>query len=112
MGAPTVSVEWIPRGDEVPAVVPDLICIVDRETAEPVITEILRYGLRVAILEMPASRMLTTPEALAAVGPKVFAMTRRMHRYHGCTSGMPLLGSSSLIDHLPQYDDDEDSDHR
>jgi DUF917 family protein len=60
------------RGTEVLAVVPDLICIVDRETAEPVTTEILRYGLRVAVLGMPAPRMLKTPEALAVIGPQAF----------------------------------------
>jgi DUF917 family protein len=60
------------RGNEVLAVVPDLICIVDRETAEPVTTEILRYGLRVAVLGMPAPRMLKTPAALAVIGPQAF----------------------------------------
>lgn len=60
------------RGEDVLAIVPDLICIVDLETAEPVTTEILRYGLRVAVLGIPAPRMLKTPEALAVVGPAAF----------------------------------------
>src|SRR4051794_38603155 len=34
-------------GDEVLAVVPNLICILDAETAEPITTEELRYGQRV-----------------------------------------------------------------
>jgi uncharacterized protein len=54
------------------AVVPDLICIVDRETAEPVTTEVIRYGLRVTVLGIPAPEMLRTPEALAVVGPAAF----------------------------------------
>ena len=35
-------------------------------------TEMLRYGLRVAVLAMPAPRELKTPEALAVVGPGAF----------------------------------------
>jgi DUF917 family protein len=52
--------------------VPDLICIVDVETAEPITTEILRYGLRVAVLGIPAPPQIATPEALEVVGPAAF----------------------------------------
>lgn len=52
--------------------VPDLICIVDAETAEPISTESLRYGLRVAVLGIPAPRLIATPEALNVVGPAAF----------------------------------------
>lgn len=54
------------------AVVPDLICMVAVETADPITTEILRYGLRVEILAVPAPDLLRTPEALAVVGPAAF----------------------------------------
>ena len=57
---------------EILAVVPDLICLVDADTAEPVTTELLRYGLRVAVLGIPAPIELTTPAALAVVGPAAF----------------------------------------
>ena len=57
---------------EVLAVVPDLICVVDADTAEPITTEVARYGLRVAVLGVPAPAMLKTPEALAVVGPAAF----------------------------------------
>ena len=57
---------------EVLAVVPDLICLVDADTAEPVTTEIVRYGLRAAVLGIPAPPLLRTPEALAVVGPAAF----------------------------------------
>lgn len=60
------------RDGEVIAVVPDLICLVDQETAEPVTTEVVRYGLRVAVLGIPAPAMLRTAEALAVVGPVAF----------------------------------------
>jgi DUF917 family protein len=57
---------------QIVAVVPDLICIVAAETAEPVTTEILRYGLRVEVLGIPAPELLKSPAALAVVGPAAF----------------------------------------
>ncbi len=54
------------------AVVPDLICLVDADTAEPITTEVARYRLRVVVLGIPAPAMLKTPEALAVVGPAAF----------------------------------------
>jgi DUF917 family protein len=64
----------IARTDEgdILAVVPDLICLVDEDSAEPITTEILRYGLRVTVLGIPAPEMLKTPEALQVVGPEAF----------------------------------------
>lgn len=52
--------------------VPDLICIVTDDTGEPISTEVLRYGMRVAVLGIPAARALTTPKALQVVGPRAF----------------------------------------
>ncbi|MDF3039677.1 MAG: putative hydantoinase, partial [Thermomicrobiales bacterium] len=57
---------------EILAVVPDLICLVDEDSAEPITTEIVRYGLRVVVLGIPAPEMLKTPESLAVVGPAAF----------------------------------------
>src|SRR5918997_274118 len=57
---------------EILAVVPDLICLVDEDSAEPITTEIVRYGLRVAVLGIPAPEMLKTPEALEVIGPTAF----------------------------------------
>ena len=54
------------------AVVPDLICLVDADSAEPITTEIVRYGLRVVVLGIPAPPQLRTPEALVFVGPAAF----------------------------------------
>lgn len=54
------------------AVVPDLICIVDQDTAEPITTELLRYGLRVAVVGIPAPGMLKTVQALKVIGPAAF----------------------------------------
>ncbi len=57
---------------EVVCTVPDLICVLSLEDGEPVGTELLRYGLRVGVLGMPAPRQLKTPEALQVVGPRAF----------------------------------------
>ena len=54
------------------AMVPDLICIVDLETGRSIGTEEQRYGLRVAVLVLPAPELLTTSVALDAVGPRAF----------------------------------------
>lgn len=77
-GAQTLSIEFqnenlIARnGDVVVATVPDLICIVDSETGRPISTEETRYGLRIAVLGLPATPLFRTPEALAVVGPRAF----------------------------------------
>jgi DUF917 family protein len=57
---------------EILAVVPDLICLVDEDSAEPVTTEIVRYGLRVVVIGIPAPQMLKTPPALEVIGPAAF----------------------------------------
>lgn len=54
------------------ASVPDLICILEEATGEPVGTEMLRYGLRVVVLGLPADDKLRTERALAWVGPAAF----------------------------------------
>ncbi|ABI78706.1 conserved hypothetical protein [Hyphomonas neptunium ATCC 15444] len=58
----------------VKAIVPDLITIVDRETAEPIPTEALRYGQRVKVIAAAAPRLLTTPQALEYVHPRCFGL--------------------------------------
>ena len=58
--------------DQPIATVPDLICIVAADDGEPITTELLRYGQRVAVVGIPCHPMLATPEALAVVGPRAF----------------------------------------
>ena len=57
------------------AIVPDLICVVDAESAEPITTEGLRYGQRVRVLGISTPDLMRTPEALAVFGPTAFGMT-------------------------------------
>lgn len=59
-------------GDEVLAAVPDLICLVDKDTGLPITTDALRYGQRVTVLGVPAAELLTTDVALAVIGPGAF----------------------------------------
>ncbi|NPA04869.1 MAG: DUF917 domain-containing protein [Crenarchaeota archaeon] len=60
------------RDGEPVAMVPDIIVVVDQETARPITTERLRYGLRVAVIGIPCSEKWRTPEGLKVVGPKYF----------------------------------------
>jgi len=54
------------------AVVPDLICILDEETGEPITTEGLRYGQRVHVITIQAPPIMRTHEALRVFGPQAF----------------------------------------
>jgi DUF917 family protein len=63
-------VAW--HNGEVACVVPDLICILNLDDGQPIQTEMLRYGLRVVVIGMPAARELKTPAALKSVGPGAF----------------------------------------
>ena len=81
---------------DVLAVVPDLICLVDAETAEPVTTEVVRYGLRVVVLGIPAPEQLRTAEALAVVGPAAFGY---VDVAYVPLSGLYGGGDGSLIRH-------------
>ncbi|TPW33459.1 DUF917 domain-containing protein [Martelella alba] len=60
------------RDGKVLAVVPDLICVLDIDTAEAIPTERLRYGQRVNILGIRVPEIMRTPEALAVFGPSAF----------------------------------------
>lgn len=62
-------------GGAVVAIVPDLICVVDAETAEPITTEGLRYGQRVRVLGISTPEIMRTPEALATFGPAAFGLS-------------------------------------
>lgn len=54
------------------AMVPDLIINLELDTGEPLTTEILRYGQRIAVIGLPVHDLMKTPRALEIVGPKAF----------------------------------------
>ncbi len=60
------------RDGEIVATVPDLIVVLDGETGEPITTEELRYGFRVAVVAAPCDPKWRTEPGLALVGPRYF----------------------------------------
>lgn len=57
---------------EILASVPDLICLVDKDTGAPITTDSLRYGQRVRVISVLAPELLTTEAALEVIGPGAF----------------------------------------
>jgi DUF917 family protein len=60
------------RGGQVLVSTPDLIVLLDLESGEPVTGELLRYGLRVAVLGIPCVSQWRSAAGLALVGPHYF----------------------------------------
>lgn len=60
------------RDGEIVATVPDLVTIVDAESAAPITTEELRYGYRVVVVATPCDPRWRSPEGLELVGPRYF----------------------------------------
>jgi DUF917 family protein len=54
------------------ASVPDLITVVDTQTADAISTELLRYGQRVSVLSWPCDPIWRTERGLATAGPRAF----------------------------------------
>ena len=79
-GAPRMEIEFqnenlVARsGGEVVASVPDIIAIMDRETALALTTENLRYGQRVRVIGISAPPVLRSEAALALLGPRAFGL--------------------------------------
>ena len=57
---------------EFAATTPDLIAVLDSETAQPITTEALRYGMRVAVIAIPCAPQWRASQALALVHPRYF----------------------------------------
>lgn len=64
------------EGGRVLAIVPDLITVLDIDTAEAITTERLRYGQRVNVLAVRVPPIMRTPEALTVFGPGAFGLTQ------------------------------------
>ena len=52
--------------------VPDLIALLDVDTGEPITTEGIRYGMRVAVIAFPSDAKWRTEKGLELVGPRYF----------------------------------------
>ena len=75
-------------------VVPDLISILDRESAEPITAERLAYGQRVKVIGLSADPLLRTPEALAVMGPRAFGLDEDFRPIES-------MGDSTAADYNP-----------
>ena len=54
------------------ASVPDLITVLDSETADAIATERIRYGQRVTVIAFPCDPVWRTEKGIAATGPRAF----------------------------------------
>ena len=61
-------------GGNILATVPDLICMLDNDTVQPITQETLRYGQRVSVIGILAPEILRTEQALEVVGPRGFGI--------------------------------------
>ena len=83
---------------EAAAATPDLICMVTEEEGEPVTTEVLRYGARVAVIAVPAPAQLKTQAALDVVGPAAFGYDVAFRPLPGGVIGCPPCTFNSRKD--------------
>ncbi len=60
------------RDGEVVVSTPDLICLLEAETGEPVTAERMRYGQRVVVIGAPCFHRWRSSEGLKIVGPRYF----------------------------------------
>lgn len=65
---------YIRQGERLLAIVPDLICFLDSETAQPATCETLRYGQRVTVMAFSAAAPFRTPAGLVTTGPSSFGL--------------------------------------
>lgn len=54
------------------AMVPDLICLIDNDTCQPVTAERIRFGQRLSVIAIGAPELLRSERALKVVGPRCF----------------------------------------
>ena len=62
------------KNGEIVCIVPDLIATLDRESAEPVTAEKLKYGQRLKVLGLAAAPIMRRPECLDVFGPAAFGL--------------------------------------
>lgn len=62
------------RNGSLLAIVPDLICVVEADSLEPITTEHVRYGQRVQVLALGAPAIMTSEAGLGLFGPSEFGL--------------------------------------
>ena len=68
------------RSGQTLAIVPDLISIVDRETAQPITVEALKFGQRVKVIGTSAAPIMRSQKALDVFGPECFGIEEPFRR--------------------------------
>jgi uncharacterized protein len=69
------------------AIVPDLIAILDAESAEPLTAEMLAYGQRVRVIGYSAAPIMRRPECLKVFGPRLFGLDEDFRPVEELTEG-------------------------
>lgn len=62
------------------ATTPDILMFVEEDTAEPVLSDSVRYGLRVDLIAIEANPLWTTEKGLSLVGPRYFGYNKDYRR--------------------------------
>ncbi len=65
---------WVHTPTKTCATTPDIIALVDEETGIPLQTDSIQYGLRVAVITLPAPDIWKTAAGLELVGPEAFGL--------------------------------------
>jgi uncharacterized protein len=73
---------------------PDLIVVVDAETGEPITTESLRFGHRVAVVAAPMDERWHSPAGIELVGPRYFGYEIDPIRFDGTASHVRALADA------------------
>lgn len=60
--------------DNIVATAPDLICLVDKDTFQPVPNESIKYGKRLLVVGLPCHPLWRTEKGLELVGPRYFGI--------------------------------------
>ena len=66
--------EWLTLkvNGEIRCMPPDLICILDPATGEPIRTDVVRYGYRGTVILIPAHARMRSEKGIATFGPRYF----------------------------------------
>ena len=62
------------KNGKIVCIVPDLIATLDRESAEPITGEKLKYGQRIKVVGLSAAPIMRRPECLEVFGPAAFGL--------------------------------------
>lgn len=77
------------RDGRVVTLVPDLIAVLDAESAEPLTAEMLSYGQRVTVLGYSAAPIMRRAEGLKVFGPRMFGINEDFRGVEELVPAMP-----------------------